>query len=475
MPPPNLKVLLLLAVAAKAKVIDGVVSLSSQTTEQYMGKFSFSPYQRSHIKGSFHVETGQYFDHHPHALVLCLYNERQWRLFQEAMNKGSLCVDRKNLASWTTERINPSLRQEVDPKTGRSVPKRDFAFSSHLKAPSHQAHYWFAVLMDCYLEEYDAHPPPMQYHMTFTNGESHLPADETGMITINLVTLVLMGAYGAYFFVAAYTRMRRVGQVHLITLIFFVAYALQTLSVGCELLHLRRFAADGKGLRWRHTIFAMDFVSGLAQSVSELVLSVMLIALAFGWTLGLESQEPIEGLAGKLLAGLHRPATLLRGFSSPSSLLLLSIGGSQLVLHFIGRKYEEDFNNFHDFEHWPGVLLLVIRLGLCALFLWALRRSQRVERQREVLGFLSKLMAFGSVWFLCLPVLVVLALAAAPYHRHQLVAGGSICLQAISLALLSTLFLEGSEYYRISSLSHVGSVFNHGASPFHKGAKLAVD
>ena len=23
----------------------------------------------------------------------------------------------------------------------------------------------------------------------------------------------------------------------------------------------------------------------------------------------------------------------------------------------MGRRSEEDFNNFHDFEHWPGVLL----------------------------------------------------------------------------------------------------------------------
>ena len=140
-----------------------------------------------------------------------------------------------------------------------------------------------------------------------------------------------------------------------------------------------------------------------------------------------------------------------------------------------GRRFEEDFNNFHDFEHWPGALLVAIRMALCALFLWALRRSQRVERQREVLSFLSKLMTFGSIWFLCLPFLVLLALSLAPYHRHQLVAGGSICMQAVALGLLSTLFLEGSEYYRISSLNHLGSVFNHGASHFHKGAKLAVD
>ena len=36
------------------------------------------------------------------------------------------------------------------------------------------------------------------------------------------------------------------------------------------------------------------------------------------------------------------------------------------VLQAIGRTFEEDFNNFHDHEHWPGLALLGIRLALCA-------------------------------------------------------------------------------------------------------------
>ena len=140
----------------------------------------------------------------------------------------------------------------------------------------------------------------------------------------------------------------------------------------------------------------------------------------------------------------------------------------------MGRQYEEDFNNFHDFEHTPGLLLIAIRLGLCATFLWALRRSRRVERQKEVLSFLGKLAWFGGVWFLCLPFLVFVALALPPYRRHQLVAGGTVAGQAVALFLVSALFSEGSDYYKMSSLAHVGSVFNHGATT-RRGVKLAVD
>ena len=102
-----------------------------------------------------------------------------------------------------------------------------------------------------------------------------------------------MLAYGALYFFSLYSRFaeqrqlaaprhRRVGtslftapfflgvsQLHLITVVFALAYALQAASVLCELCHLRAFAADGKGLRWRHTWLALDFGSGLLQSISE--------------------------------------------------------------------------------------------------------------------------------------------------------------------------------------------------------------
>jgi len=249
----------------------------------------------------------------------------------------------------------------------------------------------------------------------------------------------------------------------------------------CELLHLRRFESDGKGLRWRHTIFALDFFSALLQSVSELLISVLLISLGFGWTLGLESQEPLDGLAGKILGGLHSPGKLLRSALAPSTLLLLSIAASQLLLLFLGRRYEEDFDSYHDFEHLPGKLLILIRLGLCALFMFALRRSRRVERQREVLGFLQQLTWFGSLWFVGLPLLVLFAFVLPPYRRHQVVAGGSIFVQAGTLVLLSALFREGSYYYKMSSLRFVGSGgaggFSMGSSfaPRGLGAKVAVD
>ena len=103
-------------------------------------------------------------------------------------------------------------------------------------------------------------------------------------------------------------------------------------------------------------------------------------------------------------------------------------------------------------------------------------RQDMIDMDRqEVLAFLSKLAWFGGVWFLCLPALVVVALALPPYRRHQLVAGGTVAGQTAALFLVSALFSEGSEYYKMSSLAHVGSAFNHGATRARGGVKLAID
>ena len=160
-------ILLFVLAPATAKTVAGTVTLSSQVTEEFMAKFSFSPNLASTISGTFHTDLVDYFDGHPHDMALCLYDEKKWAEFQQALKKGSLCAERRQMASWSTK-IMPTLQDDKA--------RHEFSFRSSLKpTDSSSAHYWFAVLMDCYLEEYDAHPPLMHYELRFLNGRSHLP------------------------------------------------------------------------------------------------------------------------------------------------------------------------------------------------------------------------------------------------------------------------------------------------------------
>tara|TARA_B100000795_G_scaffold152004_1_gene113888 strand:+ start:139 stop:432 length:294 start_codon:yes stop_codon:yes gene_type:complete len=74
----------LLLAPVGGKIVDGVVKLSSQDTEMYVTKFSFSPGVHSTINGTFHTDQREYFDNHPHSLMLCLYDDVAWPKFQTA-------------------------------------------------------------------------------------------------------------------------------------------------------------------------------------------------------------------------------------------------------------------------------------------------------------------------------------------------------------------------------------------------------
>ena len=85
----------LLSAPAGGKIVDGVVKLSSQDTEMYVTKFSFSPRVYSTINGTFHTDEREYFDNHPHSLMLCLYDDVAWPKFQTACAAtacGTVCT-----------------------------------------------------------------------------------------------------------------------------------------------------------------------------------------------------------------------------------------------------------------------------------------------------------------------------------------------------------------------------------------------
>ena len=82
-----------------------------------------------------------------------------------------------------------------------------------------------------------------------------------------LIFLALAGAAPGGLWLAS-NQYRRLGRVHILTVMVFAAYGLQTTSVALELMHLGVYSKDGKGLQWRHTFFAADFAAETMQARS---------------------------------------------------------------------------------------------------------------------------------------------------------------------------------------------------------------
>ncbi len=334
-----------------AKLIEGQLRLTSETTEAFLGKFSFS--REGKIDFAAHVSPNQptatsnknqpnYYDNRPHQLLIALYDDAAWAKYNALLKSGSLCRERIDVATHT---------HPIRALRGQSgVPGNAFMFSRTVSQPTSALH-MFATLTDCMLEEYSAYPPALDYRVVFTNGGDHLPADEDGMIPLFYIAVLAFSALLVLYLQLLRALVAKYQQSHLLVLLLGVALGAQVLALALQLAHLHVYQANGLGLKLRHTgwLLAFDFYSEMAQLLSELTVALTLVALAFGWMLtdyfrmdAVLARKPMFALS--VFCGLH------------------------LWLQFKGRQFEEDFSHFHDFQHWPGALLMLIRIAMLLVF-----------------------------------------------------------------------------------------------------------
>lgn len=252
------------------------------------------------------------------------------------------------------------------------------------------------------------------------------------------------------------------GQSHMIVMLLGMAILLQLFSEFCELSHLSRYSKDGKGLRWRYSWFPGDFLAEVFQQMSELIISFVLISLGFGWTLIDVSETESIGLG----TSIYQLRKFISKFTtlSPATLFAVAQAIIQVVLEMLGRKYDDDFNQFHDHEHWPGYTLMLLRIVLCVVFNTAILKLCGVSQDTSLKGFLFKLQIAGSIWYLAFPLAVFVSALLPAYKRHSLVTMAAILVQSFALVSLVFLFFYEGEYFKISSLSKMGGVFG-GAAP----------
>ena len=162
---------------------------------------------------------------------IVLYDENTWKRYQIALKKGSLCRERNLMARWRTK----IYFQKAD---------TEFKFDYKISKPPEnvKTHYFYIVMMDCSLEEYDAHPAPMYYHLELYNGGSHLPADEDGMITLHAFAAIftMLGFVG--FMTLALQFHAKKGQIHLVTVFLGLSWILQVSLI--LILYHSRFYRD---------------------------------------------------------------------------------------------------------------------------------------------------------------------------------------------------------------------------------------
>ena len=203
----------------------------------------------------------------------------------------------------------------TDSLTPQKIVHRETYFESSLRAMrqvkgrrgvtynASRSAFWYIVVADCALEFYDAKPPPLHFDITIKNNGQHLPSDLSGIGWVYVTNFLFMFFLGLVF-VSMAVRMHRRNEktTHLVVLLVMLAYFLQMLSLFLELLHLRRFVKDGKGLRWRYSYLPADFMAEVTQGTSEFITTMTLLFLVCGWTTTAEA-ESLKSSAAKVFSG----------------------------------------------------------------------------------------------------------------------------------------------------------------------------
>jgi len=171
---------------------------------------------------------------------------------------------------------------------------------------------------------------------------------------------------------------------------------------------------------------------------------------------------------------MKNPLSILKGKTLGATLFFVTLLLTQITLELLGRRYEEDFNSFHDHEHWPGMVLMGMRCVLAAIFGVGITATiQTAPRDEPVTKFLRFLRIVGLLWFLSFPMVVVLSLYVHPTNRHTLVTFGAIAGQSCMLGGMLFSFLTGSsEYVKVSSVGRMQEVSDMFGSAMKQGSGI---
>lgn len=283
---------------------------------------------------------------------------------------------------------------------------------------------------------------------------THLSADELGLTTMHVMTMLLSTAVVVYLIVTVVMQQqqqRNNNSIHAAVLWIFAAAWLDILSSLLEMIHIRAYDKNGIG------IYFVDAMAAHCAALCDAFLVLFLLLIAAGWTLPSDviAVNTNESVIQKFVTNLANPLQQ-KTLSSSTSILTCAVLAFHVILAQWGRTYNDDFESYHALDHWPGQLLVMFRI-LCALLLIVATVQTRNKcKIRHLQSFYSTLAVVGTSWLISLPILGWFCSRFVPYYlRRPAVVFGAAVLQSSSLVLFAWLVTSHSTTYH--QFSHLAS------------------
>jgi hypothetical protein len=426
--------LLLLLPFSSAKTTTGDFTLSGMNTEYVLGSFAVGAGNMGYMKVKFQSKEPYQMNKE---LNVRLIEDNKWRRFKKAPS----CTNKVPLST-----INEHVVQQ----------KKKKLYEAEIAMPldnekQNRPRYFYFVITDCSLEFYmhDGSIPKVHYKMETWNDGSHVSGDEGHLRMLHTITLLVSLLVATLLGLGVFIQLYEKGSVHSAMFWVMAAAASDAMSSLLEVIHLSLYAGNGVGS------YFLDAVSAHLEAICDSLIQLLLLSVAAGWTLPSDVVRVHQNSSSiqKALGGLHSPFGALKSLSS-TTYLAVGIFLLHIILAQWGRVYNDDFDSYHDLEHLPGKILMLMRLGLGVIFLGGCSQT-RMHCPASLHGFYLKFAIVGTIWFWSLPVLTWIVNTVVSYHLRHFTVGvwGAAC-QSSSIVLLSWLVTSHSTaYHKLSHMS----------------------
>jgi hypothetical protein len=274
-------------------------------------------------------------------------------------------------------------------------------------------------------------PLDVRFSVQFINSgnqwDKQFSYDQQGLFGISLAFLlaflVLLGVHlrglAVWWEAEAY--------FHPILKMLTVSMGLVTLSLFFEFSHLCAFAYNGIGFPFLHT------VSRGLDTGAQLLLMTIVILVAKGWTI-----STVE---------LSRAGFILT--------MIGALSVSYLFLFMYGVYFRNPASTVYVYDSWPGYMILGIRLATFAWFLTLVSETREGEYDEVKRDFYGQFRAAFSIWFVYLPIIVLVSVFLDAWVREKTVA--ALYQMMNFLAYVAMTFLlwptKASKYFKIAGPS----------------------
>jgi hypothetical protein len=363
-----------------AKVSSGTMITNSDWV--YLEKFAFDDDGGSEVWLDVRANSGPH-----HAILLYNDNENEWPKVYESPLP---CAER-------IEEVPGAYMQPLI--TGKW---ERFLYKVQ---PSVRQHFWYIAIANC------GSTVNLDYEIVFKNsGGSHFSYDEQGLeaLYITFSSFFLCGWPGLVYFIR---KLRKRSLLSPILRLLILSYGLETVGCLCLLVHYVVYGKNGIGLN------AVGTAGGVCHVVAQLFFVVGLCLLSNGWTIStqkLNNKRALSGIICLFICGhvgvgcwdlLRDKATTIYLYESPPGFVLIA-------LHFVG----------------------LATCTVCLIRCHAFEHHSKAKRR-----FYRTVGALFLLWYLALPLQVLIAHFLSPWVRRKSVESLSMVFTFLGYLLIPAL------------------------------------